>query len=77
MQELTDKFTETSKLLVGLNAQIDREAYRPDLSRIHEKSARAIQEPSRLTWFLCSKRRYYNNCTICLINPKNFGDTHA
>lgn len=37
----TDKLTEMGDPLVGLNAKIDWEAFRPDLNRIHEKARKS------------------------------------
>lgn len=39
--ERTGKLTEMGDPLVGLNAKIDWEAFRPDLSRIHEKARKS------------------------------------
>lgn len=37
----TDKLTEMGDPLVGLNAKIDWEAFRPDLNRIYEKERKS------------------------------------
>lgn len=39
--ERTNKLTEMGDPLVGLNARIDWEAFRPDLNRIHEKERKS------------------------------------
>jgi hypothetical protein len=39
--ERTNKLTKMGDPLVGLNAKIDLEAFRPDLNRIHEKERKS------------------------------------
>jgi IS5 family transposase len=39
--ERTTKLAQMGILLVGLNNQIDWEAFRPDLSRVHEKERKS------------------------------------
>ena len=41
LAERTNKLTEMGDPLVGLNARIDWEAFRPDLNRIHEKARKS------------------------------------
>ena len=41
MAERTNKLTKMGDPLVGLNAKIDLEAFRPDLNRIHEKERKS------------------------------------
>ncbi len=45
--ERTNKLTKMGDPLVGLNAKIDLEAFRPDLNKPMRKSARATREPSQ------------------------------
>ena len=39
--ERTDKLTKMGDPLVGLNEQINLEAFRPDLNRVHEKERKS------------------------------------
>jgi len=41
LAERTNKLTEMGGSLVGLNAKIDWEAFRPDLNRIYEKERKS------------------------------------
>ena len=41
LAERTDKLTKMGDSLVGLNEQINWEAFRPDLNRVHEKERKS------------------------------------
>lgn len=71
IEERAAQHTEMGDPLVGLNARIDWEAFRPDLNRVHEKDRKNKAGAKTFDVVLMFKVLLLSNCTICWMIKSN------